>query len=125
MKLKIKLISFIILIIIIFSTLNAQGLLLSNNNNINIEKNQQNSPSSLLDLIYQVNISTLEKYIRDIQSFGPHPTGSTSIEKVKLYLYNELIKMPINVEYHQWSFEDKNGENIIATIPGKVSSNNI
>ena len=125
MKLKIKLISFIILIIIIFSTLNAQGLILSNNNNNKIEKNQQNPLISLSDLIYQVNRSTLEKYIKDIQSFGSHSTGSTSIEKVKIYLYNELIKMPIHVEYHQWSFEDKNGENIIATIPGKVSSNNI
>ena len=125
MESKIKIISFLISILIIFSTLNAQGLILSNNNKNIIEKNEYNSPSSLSDLIYQVNSTILEKYIRIIQSFGPHPTGSASIEKVKLFLYNELLKMPINVEYHQWSFEDKKGENIIATIPGKVSSNNI
>ena len=98
MSSKVKIISFLILILIIFSTLNVQGLIISKNNHNKIEKNQYNPPDSLLDLINQVNSSKLEKYIKDIQLFGPHPTGSRSIEKVKLYLYNEFLKT--NLQYN-------------------------
>ncbi len=129
MILKKKSISLLLFVLIIFSTLNVNSIQIpvkieKNSNNM-IEKIKFNIRPSLSDLISKVNSTLIEKYIMDLQSFGPHPTGSSTIEKVKTYLYNELSSMPIQVKYHQWKYEDKTGENIIATITGKASSKNI
>lgn len=84
-----------------------------------------NQNLSLLKFISLVNSSQLKKYISNIQSFGPHPTGSSSIENVKTYLFNKFSNMSLNVSYHAWDYEDRYGENIIATLPGKSSPENI
>jgi hypothetical protein len=102
--------------------------------NVNIQKNSViNSEKQLnqqfdfifSELISKVNSSLLAYYIENIQSFGPHPTGSSSIEEVKQFLFNELSKLPIDVSLHSWSSEGNSGENIVATLPGAISSNNV
>jgi hypothetical protein len=79
----------------------------------------------IIEMIKKVNESKLRLYIQKIQDFGPHPTGSTAIEKLKTYLFNEFSKMSVNVSYHSWNYEDNYGDNIIATLSGKESSNHI
>jgi len=129
MKFKIITLLVFLLIASISFSVNSQLILLENNQNnyvktINITQYNNLDPS-LSDLIIQVNSSLLEKYVYNIQSFGPHPTGSSAIEELKTYLFNEFSSMPVQVSYHQWNFEEKNGENIIATLPGKTSPENI
>ena len=131
MILKLKITTLFVIISIAAVTINATNELIipviGNNNFEKSIKNPQNSKldPSLSELITQVNTSLIEKYIYDIQSFGPHPTGSTAINEVKTYLFNEFSSMQAHVSYHPWNYEDKSGENIIATIKGKASSENI
>jgi hypothetical protein len=125
---KIKSLSLVVFsILIIFSlNVNSESVIEYNNNSkFNILYNSSNNNSSLLDMILQVNNSLLKYYIENIQSFGPHPTGSNEINELKKYLFNELSKLQINVSYHQWIFDDISGENIVGTIGGEKSSNNV
>lgn len=78
-----------------------------------------NDHPDLIQMIEQVNTTTLETYIQTIQDFGPHPTGSDAIDYVGEYLYNELSTMNVTVTYDSWEYEEKSGNNIIATHPGK------
>jgi hypothetical protein len=97
-----------------------------NNSIINSEEHlNQQFDFSFSELISKVNSSLLAYYIENIQSFGPHPTGSSSIEEVKQYLFNELSKLPIDVSLHSWNSEGNSGENIVATLQGTITSNNV
>ena len=78
-----------------------------------------NDHPDLIQMIEQVNTTTLKTYIQTIQDFGPHPTGSDAIDYVGEYLYNELSTMNVNVTYDSWEYEEKSGNSIIATHPGK------
>ena len=78
-----------------------------------------NDHPDLIQMIEQVNTTTLKTYIQTIQDFGPHPTGSDAIDYVGEYLYNELSTMNVTVTYDSWEYEEKSGNSIIATHPGK------
>jgi len=117
LKLKIKAILFFVSIFAV--SLNVNG------EQISVDDQNTKVDISLSDIICQVNSSLLEKYVYNIQSFGPHPTGSSAIEEVKTYLFNEFSNMSVEVTYHPWAYEDKSGENIIASIPGRTSPENI
>jgi hypothetical protein len=80
---------------------------------------------SLPDLFPQVNTSTLQDYVQDLQDFGPHPTGSPALEEVKEYLYTTLSGFPLALTVDEWETKKKAGENIIATLPGMGSTNGI
>ena len=127
MILKLKITTLFVVVSIAAVTLNATNELIipviGHNNFEKSIKNPQNNnlDPSLSELLLQVNTSFLEKYVYDLQSFGPHPTGSTAINEVKTYLFNEFSSMQAQVSYHPWNYEDKSGENIIATIKGKAS----
>ena len=53
----------------------------------------------------QINESHLEKYISIIQSFGPHPTGSTALKNLESYLFTTLSDMSLSVSNHSWTSE--------------------
>ena len=131
MRLKLKIITLLVFISIVAVSLNGTSELIVpviDQNNYEKSTNKplyNNLNPSLSDLLLQVNTSHLEKYIYDIQSFGPHPTGSSAIDEVKTYLFNEFSSIPVQVSYHPWNSEDKSGQNIIATIPAKESSDNV
>ena len=80
---------------------------------------------NLLEMIQQVNESTLENHIQTIQDFGPHPTGSIELEEVKEYLYQQLNEYDLSVDLKPWNYKFKSGYNIEATLPGIGSSNGI
>ena len=71
-----------------------------------------NDHPDLIQMIEQVNTTTLKTYIQTIQDFGPHPTGSDAIDYVGEYLYNELSTMNVNVTYDSWEYEEKSGNNL-------------
>jgi len=78
---------------------------------------------NLLEMIQQVNESTLENHIQTIQDFGPHPTGSIELEEVKEYLYQQLNEYDLSVDLKPWNYKFKSGYNVEATLPG-IGSNN-
>ena len=80
---------------------------------------------NLLEMIQQVNESTLENHIQTIQHFGPHPTGSIELEEVKEYLYQELNEYDLSVDLKPWNYKFKSGYNVEATLPGIGSNNGI
>ena len=73
---------------------------------------------SLSEMISKINKSKLQDYIQKIQDFGPHPTGSATIDAVEDYLYSEFSSMNLIVEYDNWNYKTKSGKNIVATLPG-------
>ena len=80
---------------------------------------------NLLEMIQQVNESTLENHIQTIQHFGPHPTGSIELEEVKEYLYQQLNEYDLSVDLKPWNYKFKSGYNVEATLPGIGSNNGI
>jgi len=72
-------------------------------------------------IISQINASSLEEYIRTIQGFGPHPTGSTALSRLRDYLYNELLRVGLEVHLLPWSYKLRQGDNIEATLEGSGS----
>jgi len=81
--------------------------------------------SEIADMMQQVDESTLEKHVRTIQDFGPHPTGSEACDNVRDYIYGELDEMNMSVRYDDWSFRGREGRNIEATLPGRGSHGGI
>jgi hypothetical protein len=80
---------------------------------------------TLVEMIQQVNESTLENHIQTIQDFGPHPTGSIELEEVKDYLYQQLNEYDLSVDLKPWKYKFKSGYNVEATLPCIGSSNGI
>lgn len=93
---------------------------------------QSNNPSShfqnvptILEIISQINETTLEHYITLIQGFGPHPTGSKTLDHLKGYLSEELMSTGLEVGLDHWRYKNHYGDNIEATVPGTGSAHNI
>ena len=78
--------------------------------------------SDILQMIQQVNASTLRTYIQKIQDFGPHPTGSTACEALGDYLYDTLNSFQVSVQYDSWRYKLHSGKNIVASLQGTKSS---
>lgn len=98
--------------------------------NQNLEDNLESVDSSvgnpeILEMIQQVNESTLKKHVQIIQDFGPHPTGSEACDGVRDYIYTELTNTDLSVRYDNWNLNGKKGKNIEATLPGIGSSDGI
>jgi aminopeptidase YwaD len=94
----------------------------------NDKLNNKMEEIQLIDIISEtlisINQTQLHTYIKKIQSFGPHPTGSNEIKKLKNYLHDELASFSLNVTSQTWENEEYTGENIIATLPGSLSKHN-
>jgi hypothetical protein len=82
----------------------------------------RNWSSDILQMIQQVNASTLRTYIQKIQEFGPHPTGSKACEALGEYLYDTLDSFQVSVQYDSWRYKLHSGKNIVASLQGKESS---
>lgn len=72
----------------------------------------------LLEMIQQVNESTLKYHVQTIQDFGPHPTGSSELEKLKNHLFQQFTEYGLTVVLKPWKHKFKSGDNIEATLPG-------
>ena len=85
----------------------------------------QNIDPNVIEMIQQVNKSELSSHIQTIQDFGPHPTGSETLELVGEYIFNELTSTGLPVEYISWSFKEHSGMNIVATHQGSGCADGI
>lgn len=73
-------------------------------------------------IINEVDENLLYSYVRTIQDFGEHPTGSEECEKVGQFIFNEFKKFGLETEYFEWTAEKYEGKNIIATLHGEDNS---
>lgn len=89
------------------------------------QPNIHSENSTILEMILKVNESTLENHVQTIQDFGPHPTGSKTLDQVGEYIYNELLNMDVTVRYDEWRYKLRRGQNIEATLSGSGSSDGI
>jgi hypothetical protein len=119
---KKKIIIIIIFSIIIIGTFNVSSSKIPSKK---VYENKIKKNPKLLELIQQVNSTNLTIYIKELQSFGPHPTGSNTIEKVKQYLFNKLSNINQKIQFHHWEYKEKKGDNIIVTITGETSSKDV
>ncbi|KYK31015.1 MAG: hypothetical protein AYK22_08295 [Thermoplasmatales archaeon SG8-52-3] len=81
-------------------------------------KNFGATSPDIIEMIKKVNKTILRNHVQTIQDFGPHPTGSEELKLVGDYIYNELSKTKLPVEYLSWKYEKDTGENIVATLNG-------
>ncbi len=96
-----------------------------NISNVSFFKNNNPEKVDLIDLFSKVNESILKNYIENIERFGPHPTGSSEINDLKNYLFQELNKKELSVNLIPWNYKDFSGENIEATLKGKNDDSNV
>jgi hypothetical protein len=80
---------------------------------------------SISEMMSKVDESKLREHVQSIQDFGPHPTGSETLDRVGEYIYAELSSMIASVNYHSWSYKRLSGKNIVATLPCKGGSDGI
>ena len=85
----------------------------------NFFENETKKNFDLTNLFSKVNESDLKNYVENIESFGPHPTGSKELNELKIYLYNVFDKIDLNIDLIPWKNKDLSGENIEATLEGR------
>jgi hypothetical protein len=130
--LKMKTIFYFVIICLLSGMINSNVLSSTMNQSFFLEHSYThdriNNPSlswssDILQMIQQVNASTLRTYIQTIQEFGPHPTGSSACETLGAYLYDTLSSFHVSVRYDPWRYKLHSGRNIEATLPGTESDN--
>jgi len=72
----------------------------------------------ILQMIQAVNTSHLREYIETIQAFGPHLTGSKTLDALATYLFRTFRSFNLSVQYDPWRYKLRSGKNIEATLPG-------
>ena len=121
---------FIIFITLAYPLISLNVSVLQKTNDYELYKNENTKISesispNLLNMILQVNETTLQKHIQTIQNFGPHPTGSDALDLVGEYIYNELELYGLSVKYKPWTYKKYSGKNIEATINGTAKNDGI
>ena len=81
-----------------------------------------NSEDKIADIINAIDENSLYQYVKAIQDFGEHVTGSEKCNEVAEFIYNKFKEAGLEVSYHEWSSEGYKGKNVIATLPGKTNS---
>jgi len=118
MKKKIK--SIAIISIFLISSLSL--VTTSNANKIN----QINSETNIIEMIQEVEESSLYYYHSNLVDYGPRYTGSINCNLAGQYIYDEFEEMGLDVEFHEWNYAGFHSRNIVATLPGTdINSNSI
>ena len=86
--------------------------------------NSSLEPTDIINLINSVNESRVLYFYQGLLSFGVRYTGTINCTMAGDWIYNKFEKMGLNVEFHNWSFEEFQGKNIVATLPGTDNSSN-
>jgi uncharacterized protein YxeA len=79
---------------------------------------QNNSESSVIDMISSVNQSNIIRILTDFLNFGPKDTGSQNCRETAEYIYTEFKNMGLNVRYEDWKYVSYQDRNVVATLNG-------
>lgn len=125
-KLKIIFISMICVVSLILISIPISSTKINDTQIFKTQNNvKNNTPSNIIEMLQKVNKSKLRNHVKNIQDFGPHPTGSVALKQVGDYIYNELNSTNLPIEYVPWYSEKHSGENIVATLRGAGKSDRI
>lgn len=123
--LKKKIIGICIVTIIIIAFYASPATSSPTKNNIksnSVSVNDQFYIQNLVDLIKQVNESTLFYYLNGLMEFAPRYTGTDNCNKAAEYIADEFQKMNLDVSVDKWRHLQFKSQNIIATHKGVNSS---
>ena len=87
-------------------------------------ENPKTSSSDIVDLINQVDKNLLTKYYNGLLEFGIRYTGTDNCTRAGQWIYDTFTDMGLDTEFHEWTYKNFEGKNIIATLPGTDTSNN-
>ncbi|MFE3845418.1 M28 family metallopeptidase [Thermoplasmatota archaeon] len=77
----------------------------------------------IIDMIVELDEEMVIEYIENLTSFGPRWKGTEECHEAGRYIYNEFLKMGLDVRYDNFSFEyygePMDGFNVEATLYGK------
>ena len=85
----------------------------------------ETSKDTILQILQNVNESSIITHLLQIDENGPHPTGSSNLEQLKSYYVDQFESYGLDVDLHAWSQRQYSGENIIATQQGVGQHDNI
>ncbi|KYK24205.1 hypothetical protein AYK24_06435 [Thermoplasmatales archaeon SG8-52-4] len=120
MKNKLKYISIVVSGILIF-TMNASALSYKHTIPFN---NSSTDVTDIIGMINAINESRALYFYQNLLSFGIRYTGTPNCTMAGEWIYNEFEQMDLAVEFHNWSFENFNSKNVVATLPGNDPSSN-
>ena len=112
---KIKIIS----LCLIFLLLGTSFLCQATNQTIITNKNgSKTANANIIDMVQQINENLVSYYLSNLVKYGIRYTGNLECQISGDYLYNEFEKMGLFVEFHDWSFDEFNSRNVVATLNG-------
>jgi hypothetical protein len=86
---------------------------------INVPLQSRNvTDEDIIEMIQQVNEDMLYRYLKNLTDFGPRKTGTENCKLAAQYIYDEFEKMSLDVEFHNWDFDEFESQNVVATIDG-------
>jgi len=107
----------IFICILLLATIIPVGINASDNYNL-LDKEDY----SIVDIINQVNKSLISKYLEDLVEFGSRFTGTEGCNNAAQYLYDEFIKLDLEVYFDEWEYIQYQSKNIVATLNGSDSN---
>jgi hypothetical protein len=69
-------------------------------------------------MIKQIDENLVSYYLSNLVKYGIRYTGNLECRISGDYLYDEFEKMGLFVEFHDWSFDEFNSRNVVATLNG-------
>lgn len=82
------------------------------------------SDGKIIEMFQQIDESLVFYYHNNLMKFGVRYTGSINCSLAGDYIYNEFMKMGLNVEFHNWEYDGFLSKNIVATIEGSDDNSN-
>jgi len=109
----------IISLCVIFLLLGTSFLCQATNQTIITNKNgSKTSNANIIDMVQQINENLVSYYLSNLVKYGIRYTGNLECQISGDYLYNEFEKMGLFVEFHDWSFDEFDSRNVVATLNG-------
>ena len=78
----------------------------------------------IIDLIKQIDEDLVYGYLEKLVSYGPRYTGTENCTLAGDYIYSEFENMSLDVEFHEWEFDEYKSRNVVATLNGNNPSSN-
>lgn len=118
---KNKIISVVSINIILLSSI----IIIPNGESENSSSSPKINEEDIIEMINEVNESRIIDFYQQLLNFGIRYTGTYNCSITGDWIYNEFIKMGLNVEFHYWKHRKFESRNIVATHPGHDPSSNV
>lgn len=86
------------------------------------EKQLSSSYEDIVEMIQQVDEDLVFYHLDNLMSYGPRYTGTDNCTRAGQYIYDEFERMGLEVEFHDWSYDGFQSQNVVGTLKGVNSS---